>query len=157
MRPDGTPSVQAHGENCTCTGFVRRIAYGVSYLTFLCAALNFLLMSKQASTIQNAHAGMRFLELEIDLGVVGLCLEGDGVETGNINIAFGESGHKVCLRGLGPWAGGISGGTVLPQWQNFLRAFGACEYHLLEHYLRDNFSPRLRRKRVSPPRMLPKK
>jgi hypothetical protein len=57
-------------------------------------------MSKQASTIQNAHAGMRFLELEIDLGVVGLCLEGDGVETGNINIAFGESGHKVCHGGF---------------------------------------------------------
>ena len=65
------------------------------------------------------------------------------------------------LRGLGPWAGGISGGTVLPQGQNFLRAsahasitfwittsgakflraFSACECHLLEHYLRGNFFP----------------
>ena len=50
---------------------------------------------------------------------------------------------------------GISGGTVLPQWQIFLRAFGACEYHLLEHYLRGKISPRLRRMRVSPSGALP--
>ena len=39
----------------------------------------------------------------------------------------------------------------------FLRAFGACECHFLEHTSGAIFPPRLRRKRVSPPRMLPKK
>jgi len=39
------------------------------------------LMSKQASTInidKKAHAGMWYLVFEIELGLVGLCLQGDG-------------------------------------------------------------------------------
>ena len=60
-------------------------------------------MWKQASTIQHcqkAHAGIWFLVLESDLSLVGLCLEGDGLETGNSNISFGVGGHQVCHCGL---------------------------------------------------------
>ena len=39
----------------------------------------------------------------------------------------------------GPCDKGV--GRRLGEWQNFLRAFSACEYHLLEHYLRGNFFP----------------
>ena len=43
---------------------------------------------------------MWYLGIEIELGIVGLCLEGDGLETGNSNIAFGVGGHQVCHCGL---------------------------------------------------------
>ena len=42
---------------------------------------------------------MWYLGIEIELGIAGLCLEGDGLETGNSNIAFGV-GHQVCHCGL---------------------------------------------------------
>ena len=43
---------------------------------------------------------MWYLGIEIELGIVGLCLEGDGLETGNSNIVFGVGGHQVCHCGL---------------------------------------------------------
>ena len=43
---------------------------------------------------------MWYLGIEIKLGIVGLCLEGDGLETGNSNIVFGVGGHQVCHCGL---------------------------------------------------------
>ena len=51
----------------------------------------------------------------------------------------GAVGHGGTV-GLGfrGW-GEFSGGTVLLQGQKTLRAFGACESHLLEHYLRGKF------------------
>ena len=35
---------------------------------------------------KKAHEGMWYLVFEIELGLVGLCLQGDGLETGNSNI-----------------------------------------------------------------------
>ena len=43
---------------------------------------------------------MWYLGIEIELGIVGLCLEGDGLETGNSNIAFGVGGYQVCHCGF---------------------------------------------------------
>ena len=49
------------------------------------------------------------------------------------------------------------GTTSVAKFSSRLRRtpVGACEYHLLEHYLRGKFSPRLRRMRVSPSGALP--